>query len=70
MDKQIRIYDFTQPEIDHLIAMCNFNEDERTFFDLRNKYYTLERVAEDMNISTATAYRLNKRVKAKILKVM
>lgn len=70
MDKQIRIYDFTQPEIDHLIAMCNFNEAERTFFDLRNKYYTLERVAEDMNISTATAYRLNKRVKAKILKVM
>lgn len=70
MNKQIKIYEFTQPEIDYLIAMCNFSPEERKFFDLRNKYYTLEQAAEEMNVSTTTAYRLNKRIKNKILKVL
>ena len=70
MNKQIKIYEFTQPEIDYLISMCNFSPGERELFDLRNKYYTLEQAAEEMNISTTTAYRLNKRIKAKIIKVL
>lgn len=67
---QIKVYEFTQPEIDYLIAMCNFSPQQREFFDLRNKYYTLEQAAEQMNISPTTAYRINKQVKAKIVKVL
>lgn len=67
--KQIRIYDFTKNEINMFLEWANFTEDERTLFNLRNQYLTLEQVAEEMNISSKTAYRINKRVKKKIIKV-
>lgn len=69
-EKQIRICDFTKKEIDFLIENCNFFPQEREFFDLRNKYYTLEQAAEAMNISPKTAYRINKRMKAKITRAI
>lgn len=67
--KQIRIYDFTKNEINMFLEWANFTKDERTLFLLRNKFYTLEQAAEEMNISSKTAYRLNKKVKNKIIKV-
>lgn len=66
---QIKIYDFTKYELEVFRERCNFTEDEMTLFDLRSKYYTLEQAAEEMNISSKTAYRINKRVKKKIVKV-
>lgn len=66
---QIKIHDFTKLEIAHFLEYCNFTEDERILFLLRSKYYTLEQAAEEMNISSKTAYRINKRVKKKIVKV-
>ena len=68
--KQIRVCDFTKKEIDFLIENCNFSPQERYFFDLRNKYYTLEQAAEVMNVSPKTAYRLNKKMKAKIVRAI
>lgn len=67
--KQIRIYDFTKNEINMFLEWANFTEDERALFLLRSRYYTLEQAAEEMNISSKTAYRLNKKVKNKIIKV-
>ena len=67
--KQIRIYDFTKNEINMFLEWANFTQEERTLFMLRNQYYKLEQAAEEMNISSKTAYRINKRVKKKIIKV-
>lgn len=66
---QIKIYDFTKRELEIFRDRANFTEDEERLFNLRSKYYTLEQVAEEMNISSKTAYRINKRVKKKIVKV-
>lgn len=69
MIKQIKVYDFTKKEIDLFLEECNFTEQERELFLLRSKYYTLEQAAEIMNVSSKTAYRINRKVKKKIIKV-
>lgn len=66
---QIKIYDFTKYELQMFLDRANFTEDEERLFNLRAKYYTLEQAAEEMNISSKTAYRINKKVKKKIVKV-
>ena len=66
---QIKIYDFTKYELEFFRERCNFTDEELHLYNLRSKYYTLEQVAEEMNISSKTAYRINKRVKKKIVKV-
>lgn len=67
--KQIKVCDFTQKEIEVFLQRSNFTPDEETLFLLRSKDYTLEQAAEKMNVSSKTAYRINKRVKQKIVKV-
>lgn len=67
--KQIKVCDFTQSEIEVFLQRANFTPDEETLFLLRSKDYTLEQAAEKMNVSSKTAYRINKRVKQKIVKV-
>lgn len=69
MLKQIKIYDFTKREIGLFLEECNFTEQERELFLLRSKYYTLEQAAEIMNVSSKTPYRINRKVKKKIIKV-
>lgn len=66
---QIKIYDFTKYELEIFRERCNFTDEELRLYNLRSKYYTLEQAAEEMNISSKTAYRINKRVKKKIVKV-
>lgn len=66
---QIKIYDFTKRELEIFRERANFTQEEERLFTLRSRYYTLEQVAEEMNISSKTAYRINKRVKKKIVKV-
>lgn len=67
--KQIKVCDFTQREIEVFLQRANFTSDEETLFLLRSKDYTLEQAAEEMNVSSKTAYRINKRIKQKIVKV-
>lgn len=67
--KQIKVCNFTQSEIEVFLQRANFTPDEETLFLLRSKDYTLEESAEEMNVSAKTAYRINKRVKQKIIKV-
>ena len=68
-NKQIKVCNFTQKEIEVFLQRANFTSDEETLFLLRSKDYTLEQAAEKMNVSSKTAYRINKRVKQKIIKV-
>ncbi len=68
-DKQIKIYDFTKQEIEVFLQRANFTPDEETLFLLRSRYFTLEQASEEMSISSKTAYRINKRIKQKIIKV-
>ena len=68
-NKQIKVCNFTQKEIEVFLQRANFTSDEETLFLLRSKDFTLEQVAEKMNVSSKTAYRINKRVKQKIVKV-
>lgn len=67
--KQIKVCNFTLSEIEVFLQRANFTPDEETLFLLRSKDYTLEQAAEKMNISSKTAYRINKRIKQKIVKV-
>lgn len=69
MSMQIKVCNFTQSEIEVFLQRANFTPDEETLFLLRSKDFTLEQVAEKMNVSSKTAYRINKRVKQKIVKV-
>lgn len=66
----MNLSDFTQPEIRHLLAECNFTEEQEELFLLRCKNHSLEECAEEMDISVATASRINKKVKDKILKCL
>lgn len=67
--KQIKMCNFTLAEIEVFLQRANFTSDEETLFLLRSKDYTLEQAAEEMNVSSKTAYRINKRIKQKIVKV-
>lgn len=62
--------DFTKKDIDYLIENCNFSDDEEKVFRMRCKNRTLEEIAEEMNVCYKTAYRYNRRVKNKIIKVL
>ncbi len=67
--KQIKVCNFTQSELEVFLQRANFTAVEETLFLLRSKDYTLEQAAEEMNVSSKTAYRINKRIKQKIIKV-
>ena len=66
----LRIPDFTKPEIEKIKELANFTERESRAFDLRNEEYTHEQIAEFMNISIATEYRINRSMIRKILMVI
>lgn len=66
----LRIPDFTKPEIRHIKENANFTSSEEQLFDLRNSEHSLEECAEIMNVSVSTVYRISKRMKKKVFKVI
>lgn len=66
----LKIPDFTKPEIDFIKANANFTTQESELFDLRNAEHSLEECAELMNVSVTTIYRISKKMKTKILKII
>ena len=64
------ISDFTVPELDYLRCNCNFVNLEIDVFEYRSKGFTLEQIAEKLNISTDYVRKLSKRVNKKIIKVL
>ena len=66
----MRIPDFTLPEIKRIKFLANFTQQENELFDLRNNEQTLENCAEVMNVSLTTVKRINKKMIAKIIRVL
>ena len=64
------ISDFTLPEIQHFRDNCNFVNLEIDIFEGRVKGQSLERLAEDLNISYDYARQISRKVNKKILKVI
>lgn len=65
----MKIYDFTQPELDYFREYCNFTPEQRKLFDYRAQNIPLEQCAELMNVSLPTIKRLSRKVNNKIIKV-
>lgn len=66
----LKIPDFTQPEVNHIREMANFTETQAKLFELRLKEVTHERCAEILNMSVSNEKRINKKMIAKILKII
>lgn len=66
----LKIPDFTKPEINRIKENANFTSSEEQLFDLRNGEHSLEECAELMNVSVSTIYRINKKMKKKIIRVI
>jgi len=70
MSKQIKIYDFTKPELDYFIINCNFSDEELCYFNLRAQYKSNIQIALEMNISESKVSKLARKVKSKMLRVL
>ena len=66
----MQIYDFTIPELEYLISLCNFSDDELTYFNLRAKHKSNTQIAYEMNISESTVSVLASKVKAKLKRIL
>jgi orotate phosphoribosyltransferase-like protein len=66
----LKIYSFTNAELQYFRDNCNFTDDERICFELRSKDLSNVQIADKMNVSLSKVCRLVKRVKIKILKVL
>lgn len=66
----MQLYDFTVPELEQLRRLCNFSDDELSYFNLRVKHKSNVFISIEMNISEAQVSKLAKRVKIKIKKVL
>ena len=66
----LKIPDFTKIEIEFIKKNANFTLAEEELFNLRNMEYTYEMCAEDMNVSLSTVRRINKKMIAKIIKIL
>lgn len=66
----MKICDFTLPELEQITANANFTKEEYALFDMRAKDIPLEECAEKMNVSIATIYRINKKIKNKVTKLI
>ncbi len=64
----MKVYDFTQKEVDYFLRECNFTPIEEKVFLMRCKDCTLQEVADELNVCYKTAYRINKRVINKIIR--
>ena len=64
------IADFVEWELEKFRKECNFTDEEMEFFNLRAKNTTIERCAEEMNISVGKANKLSRKVKSKMIRVL
>lgn len=64
------ISNFTKPELDYFRDNCNFVNLEAKVFELRAGGYTLEYIAEQLDISSDYARKLSQKVNKKIIKVL
>lgn len=61
---------FTSAEIQDILQRANFSEDELQLFMLRNRELSIEECADPMHMCVRNVYRVSKKMKTKILKVI
>ena len=66
----MKINDFTEPELDMFRKLCNFDEEQLEYFNLRAKNKSNVQIALEMNISESKVSKLARKVKSKILRVL
>lgn len=66
----MKIRDFTVPELNKFRELCNFTEDELTYFNLRAKDKSNIQISMEMNVSEAQVSKLAKRVKSKMKRIL
>lgn len=64
------VSDFTLPELNYLRENCNFVGLEIRVFELRSKGITLERIAEDLDMSVEGVKRISRKVNNKIMRTI
>ena len=69
-DEKLKICDFVNSELEHIRSEANFTNEEMILFNMRAKDIPLEECAERMNLSVSTIYRLHKKVKIKVEKLL
>jgi len=67
--ERINLASYTKPELDHLISVCNFSEDELEFIMLRSKGKSNVSIYTTMCISESKLYEIRRSVESKIKKV-
>lgn len=66
----MQLYDFTKPELDILLSLCNFTYDERQYFNLRSQGKSNVQISMEMNVSESKVSTLARKVKTKIKRVL
>lgn len=66
----MKVCDFVKPELDFLRENCNFVNLEAEIFEMRAKGIPLEEIAEVLNVSPNTAFKISQRINKKIRKVL
>lgn len=66
----MQIYDFTVPELERFRELCNFDDQELAYFNLRARHKSNTFISMEMHISEAQVSKLARRVKSKMLRVL
>ena len=64
------VSDFTIPELNYFRTNCNFVGLEIDVFELRSQGITLERIAEELNMSVDGVKRISRKVNNKIMRTI
>ena len=70
LKKMPQLYDFTVPELNKLIELCNFSPQELEYFNLRAKHKSNVEIALTMHVSESQVSKLARKVKDKIKRVL
>ena len=68
--KPMQIYEFTVPELEKFRELCNFDEQELEYFNLRSRHKSNVEISLTMNVSESQVSKLARRVKNKIKRIV
>ena len=66
----MQIYEFTVPELEKFRKLCNFDEQELEYFNLRSKHKSNVEISLTMNVSESQVSKLARRVKNKMKRIV
>ena len=68
--KPMQIYEFTVPELEKFRELCNFDDQELEYFNLRSRHKSNVEISLTMNVSESQVSKLARRVKNKIKRIV